>query len=39
VYFAETADWIWLPFGAVSGVIQAMGVLDWGRRATTGRGE
>jgi len=28
VYCDKTADWIWMPFGAVSGVGRGMGVLD-----------
>jgi len=28
VYFDKMADWIWMPFGVVSGVGQGMGVLD-----------
>jgi len=28
VYCGKTAHWIWMPFGAVSGVGQRMGVLD-----------
>ena len=28
VYFGKTAEWIWLPFGIVSGVGRGMGVLD-----------
>jgi len=28
VYCGKTAEWIWMPFGMVSGVGQRMGVLD-----------
>ena len=28
VYCGKTADWIWMPFGMVSGVSRGMGVLD-----------
>ena len=28
VYCGKTADWIWMPFGVVSGVGRRMGVLD-----------
>jgi len=28
VYCGKTADWIWMPFGVMSGVGQGMGVLD-----------
>jgi len=30
VYSGKTAEWIWMPFGVVSGVGQGMGVLDGG---------
>ena len=30
VYCGKTADWIWMPFGVVSGVGLGMGVLDFG---------
>jgi len=30
VYCGKTADWIWMPFGVVSGVGQGMDVLDRG---------
>jgi len=30
VYCGKTADWIWMPFGMVSGIGQEMGVLDRG---------
>jgi len=30
VYCSKTADWIWMPFGVVSGVGRGMGVLDGG---------
>ena len=33
----KTADWIWMPFGVVSGVGRKMGVLD-GWRSSKGRG-
>ena len=28
VYCGKTADWIWMPFGVVSGVRLGMGVFD-----------
>jgi len=28
VYCGKTADWIWMPFGMVSGIGRGMGVLD-----------
>ena len=28
MYCGKTADWIWMPFGVVSGVGLDMGVLD-----------
>ena len=28
LYCDKTADWIWMPFGVVSGVGRGMGVLD-----------
>jgi len=30
VYWGKTADWIWMPFGVVSGVGRGIGVLDGG---------
>jgi len=30
VYCGKTADWIWMPFGEVSGAGRGMGVLDEG---------
>jgi len=30
VYCGETANWIWMPFGMVSGVDRSMGVFDFG---------
>jgi len=30
MYYGKTADWIWMPFGMVSGVSRMMGVLDAG---------
>jgi len=32
------ADWIWMPFGLVSGVGLSMGVLDFGGDRRRGRG-
>jgi len=32
------ADWIWMPFGVVSGVGQGIGVLDWVGDCGKGRG-
>ena len=32
VYCGKTANWIWMPFGVVSGVRLGMGVLDFGDR-------
>jgi len=34
----DTADWIGMPFGVVSGVGLSMGVLDFGGDRRTGRG-
>ena len=34
----KTADWIWMPFGMVSGVGRGMGVLDGGGDHRRGRG-
>jgi len=28
VYCGKTVDWIWIPFGVVSGIGRGMGVLD-----------
>jgi len=28
VYCGKTAEWIWMPFGVMSGVGQGMGALD-----------
>jgi len=28
VYCGKTAEWIWMPFGTVSGVGRGIGVLD-----------
>jgi len=30
VYCGKTTDWMWVPFGVVTGVGRGMGVLDWG---------
>jgi len=30
VYCGKTAEWIWMPFGMVSGVGRGMGALDGG---------
>jgi len=38
VYCGKTADWIWMPFGVVSGVRLNMGVLDFGGDRRRGRG-
>jgi len=32
VYYGKMADWIWMPFGMVSGVDRLMGVLNGGDR-------
>jgi len=37
VYCGKTIDWIWIPFGLVSGVGQEMGVLDGGGDRRKGR--
>jgi len=37
VYCGKTADWIWMLFGLVSGVGQAIGVLDGGSHPLRGR--
>ena len=34
----DTGDWIWMPFGVVSGVRLGMGVLDFGGDRRRGRG-
>ena len=34
----KTADWIWMPFGVVSGVGLGRGVLDFGGDRRRGRG-
>jgi len=34
----NTADWIWMPLGVVSGVGLGMGVLDFGGDRRRGRG-
>ena len=34
----NTADWIWMPFGVVSGVGLGMGVLTFGGDRRRGRG-
>jgi len=31
VYCGKTADWIWMPFGVMSGVARCMSVLGKGR--------
>jgi len=31
VFCGKTADWIWMTFGVVSGVVRMIGVLDKGR--------
>ena len=36
--YGKTADWIWMPFGVVSGVGLGMGVLDFGGDRQRGRG-
>ena len=33
----KTADWMWMPFGMVSGVGRGMGVLDGAWRSSMGR--
>jgi len=38
VYCGKTADWIWIPFGVVSGVGRGMGILDMGGDRRRGRG-
>ena len=38
MYRGETADWIQMPFGVVSGVGLGRGVLDFGGDRRTGRG-
>jgi len=38
VYCGNTAEWIRMPFGMVSGVGQGMGVLDGGGDRRRGRG-
>jgi len=37
VYCGKMANWIWLPFGMVSGVGRGMGVLDGGGERRRGR--
>jgi len=37
VYYGKMADWIWMPFGMVSGVGRGMGVLD-GVEIVVGKG-
>ena len=38
VYCGKTADWIWIPFGVVSGVNRGIGVLDGGEDHRMERG-
>ena len=38
VYCGKMDDWIWMPFGMVSGVGRGMGVLDAGGNRQRGRG-
>jgi len=38
VYCGKTAEWIWIPFGAVSWVDQGMGVLNGGGYGGRGMG-
>ena len=38
VYCGKMADWIWMPFGMVSGVSQGMDVLNGGGYCRRGRG-
>jgi len=38
VYCGKTADWIWMPFGMVSGVGRGMGVLNGGSDRRRRRG-
>ena len=38
VYCGKTADWLWMPFGVMSGVGFGMGVLDGGGNCRRGRG-
>ena len=37
-YCGKTADWIWMPFGVLSGIGRGVGVLDGGRDRRSGRG-
>jgi len=38
VYCGETADWIRMPFGVMSGVGRGMGAFDFGGDRRRGRG-
>jgi len=37
VYCGKTAEWVWMPFGMVSGVGRGMGVLNGGGDRRMGR--
>ena len=38
-YCDKTTNWVWMPFGVVSGVGRGMGVLDGGWRLLKGKGQ